>query len=82
MNTSEAYLETPTHVLYAGRCLRIEDLPAILHPSTPALCRDELGQVAPGHSIPIMPTACRPCGHDGATVARFPGATAGHMPTP
>ena len=60
MNTPEAYLHTPTHVLYAGRCLRIEDLPAILHPSTPALSRDELGQVAPGHSIPIMPTACRP----------------------
>ena len=69
----------PTHALYGGRCVPIDHLPQLLHPSNAAQCRDERGQVAPGRTIPLLPAVCRVVGHDGATTDRYPGVTAGHM---
>lgn len=72
-------MTAPTHVLYGGRCVPIDHLPQLLHPSNAAMCRDERGQVAPGRTIPLRSTALHPRGHDGATTDRYPGVTAGHM---
>jgi hypothetical protein len=69
----------PTHVLYGGRCVPIDHLPQLIHPSNAVLCRDERGQVAPGRTIPLLPAVCRVVGHDGATTDRYPGVDAGHM---
>ena len=72
-------MTAPTHVLYGGRCVPIDHLPQLLHPSNSAQCRDERGQIAPGRTIPLLPAVCRVVGHDGATTDRYPGVTAGHM---
>ena len=72
-------MTAPTHVLYAGRCVPIDHLPQLLHPSNAAQCRDERGQIAPGRTIPLLPAVCRVVGSDGATTDRYPGVTAGHM---
>lgn len=68
-----------THVLYGGRCVPIDHLPQLLHPSNAVLCRDERGQVAPGRTVPLTAIRCRVVGHDGATTERHPGVTPGHM---
>lgn len=68
-----------THVLYAGRCVPIDHLPQLLHPSNAVLCRDERGQVAPGRTVPLTAIRCRVVGHDGATTERHPGIAPGHM---
>ena len=68
-----------THVLYAGRCVPIDTLPQLLHPSSDVKHRDERGQVAPGRTVPLTAIRCRVVGHDGATTERHPGVTPGHM---
>jgi hypothetical protein len=68
-----------THVLYAGRCVPIDHLPQLLHPSNAVLCRDERGQVAPAPTVPLAAIRCRVVGHDGATTERHPGIAPGHM---
>ncbi len=58
-----------THVLYAGRCVPIDHLPQLLHPSNAVLCRDERGQVAPGRTVPLAAIRCRVVGGDGHTIS-------------
>lgn len=71
---------TATHVLYGGRCVPIDALPQLLHPSSDVKCRDEQGQVAPAPTVPLAAIRCRVVGHDGATCQRFPHVTPRHMP--
>jgi len=68
-----------THVLYAGRCVSIDHLPQLLHPSSDIKHRDDRGQVAPAPTVPLAAIRCRVVGHDGATTERHPGIAPGHM---
>ena len=68
-----------THVLYAGRCVPIDHLPQLLHPSSDIKHRDDRGQVAPAPTVPLSAIRCRVVGHDGATTERHPGIAPGHM---
>lgn len=80
-NHPDAYLEHPTHVLYAGRCLTNTQFVEAIHPSNPApLPRDDRGEIALSSVVPVMPCPYRPCGGDGATVERFPGVQPGQFP--
>lgn len=68
-----------THVLYAGRCVSIDHLPQLLHPSSDIKHRDDRGQIAPAPTVPLTAIRCRVAGHDGATTERHPGTLPGHM---
>lgn len=81
-NHPDAYLDEPVAMLWAGQVWTIPAFTQAIHPSNPGpLPRDERGEVALSQAVRLLPTPCRPVGHDGATVARFPGVPAGHMST-
>lgn len=65
--------ETPVAILWAGR---VWDIPAFarrVHPGNPDPLPAEV-QTA----VRLLPTPCRPVGHDGATIDRFPAVALGH----
>lgn len=81
MNHPDAYLEHPTHVLYAGHCYTPEQFVERIHPSNPEpLPRDDRGEIALSSVVPVQPCPYRPVGGDGATVERFPGVQPGQFP--
>lgn len=74
MNTAEAYIERPVAVLWAGQVWSINAFVARIHPSHPHPLPAQVHT-----AVRLLPTPCRPVGHDGATYDRFPGIAAGHM---
>lgn len=66
--------ETPVAMLWAGRVWTVEAFARRVHPGDPNPLPAELHT-----AVRLLPTPCRPVGHDGVTIDRYPAVELGHM---